>query len=263
MPNDSVRLSDEESLLFTDIIVQLEDGTLANIEIQKIGYLFPGQRAACYGADLLLRQYKRIRSTRKKDFRYKDIKDVYTIVFFEKSPKEFHDFPNTYCHFFEQKSDTGLQLDLLEKFIFVPLDIFLENIQNKKYKNDLDAWLSFLILDDPQDIISLMKEHPEFEPLYQHIYDMCQNVERMMGMFSEELRILDKNTVRYMVDQMQQELEKQEKDLKKQHEEIQEKNKMIDEKNKMINEKNKALDKQEIRIQELEALVQKLSAKDK
>ena len=117
LPNDSVRISDEESLLVTDIIVQLEDGTLANIEIQKIGYLFPGQRAACYGADLLLRQYKRVRSLRKKEFRYKDIKDVYVIVFFEKSPEEFHAFPDTYCHFFEQKSDTGLHLDLLEKFI--------------------------------------------------------------------------------------------------------------------------------------------------
>ncbi len=30
-------------------------------EMQKVGYLFPGQRSACYSADLLLRQYKRIR----------------------------------------------------------------------------------------------------------------------------------------------------------------------------------------------------------
>lgn len=28
---------------------------------QEVGYLFPGQRVACYSADLLLRQYKRVR----------------------------------------------------------------------------------------------------------------------------------------------------------------------------------------------------------
>ena len=47
LPNDSTRLSDESSLLITDIIVELEDGTLANIEVQKIGYAFPGARCAC------------------------------------------------------------------------------------------------------------------------------------------------------------------------------------------------------------------------
>ena len=62
LPNDSVRLTDEVSLIITDIVVCLEDGSLANIEIQKIGYAFPGQRVACYSADLLLRQYKRAKN---------------------------------------------------------------------------------------------------------------------------------------------------------------------------------------------------------
>ena len=138
LPNDSVRISDEGTLLITDIIVELEDGTIANIEMQRIGYLFPGQRSACYGADLLLRQYKRVRSERKEKFGYRDIKDVYVIVFFEKSTKEFHEFQNTYFHCFEQKSNTGLELELLEKFIFIPLDIFKKSVQNKE-KNKLDV----------------------------------------------------------------------------------------------------------------------------
>lgn len=36
LPNDSTRIADENSLLLTDIIVELEDGTIANVEIQKI-----------------------------------------------------------------------------------------------------------------------------------------------------------------------------------------------------------------------------------
>ena len=46
LPNDSTRISDEGSLLITDIVVELEDGALANVEIQKIGYGFPGERSA-------------------------------------------------------------------------------------------------------------------------------------------------------------------------------------------------------------------------
>ena len=42
LPGDSTRIADESSLLITDIVVQMEDGSLGNIEVQKIGYLFPG-----------------------------------------------------------------------------------------------------------------------------------------------------------------------------------------------------------------------------
>ncbi|MFR0987474.1 MAG: PD-(D/E)XK nuclease family transposase, partial [Frisingicoccus sp.] len=58
LPNESTRLTDESSLLIMDIVVEFESGGIANVEVQKIGYLFPGQRSACYSADLLLRQYK-------------------------------------------------------------------------------------------------------------------------------------------------------------------------------------------------------------
>ena len=61
LPNDNTRLTDEYTLLITDIVVEDEDGNIINVEVQKIGYAFPGQRAACYSADLLLRQYKRVR----------------------------------------------------------------------------------------------------------------------------------------------------------------------------------------------------------
>lgn len=68
LPGDSSRIAEESSLLIMDILIQLEDGSLANLEVQKIGYAFPGQRCACYSADLLLRQYKRVRSEKKKAF---------------------------------------------------------------------------------------------------------------------------------------------------------------------------------------------------
>ena len=53
LPGDSTRLADEQSLLIMDILVELADTSLANVEVQKIGYRFPGQRSACYSSDLL------------------------------------------------------------------------------------------------------------------------------------------------------------------------------------------------------------------
>ena len=130
LPNDGTRLADESTLLITDMVVQLEDGSIANLEIQKIGYYFPGERSACYSADLLLRQYKRVRGIKGKRFSYRDIKQVYTIVLFEKSPTEFQKFSNNYIHRFMQKSDTGVNINLLQEYLFITLDIFKKNQQN-------------------------------------------------------------------------------------------------------------------------------------
>ena len=203
LPNESVRIADETSLIITDIVVELEDGSIANVEIQKIGYKFPGERAACYSADLLLRQYKRVRGKEGKKFTYRSIKPVYTIVLFEQSPSEFREFPNNYLHHVEPVSDTGIELELLQKYIFIPLDIFKKKRQNEVINNRLDAWLTFLCRDEPEYIIQLITRYPEFKPLYETIYQMCENVEKVMEMFSKELQLLDQNTVQYMIDEMQ------------------------------------------------------------
>ena len=55
LPGDSTRLADEQSLLIMDILVRFDDGSYCNVEVQKIGYAFPGERCACYSSDLLLR----------------------------------------------------------------------------------------------------------------------------------------------------------------------------------------------------------------
>ena len=215
LPTDSVRLSDESSLLIMDIVVELEDGSIANVEMQKIGYLFPGQRSACYSADLLLRQYKRVRSEKKKQFSYKDIKNVYTIVLFERSPKDFQKYTDEYYYFFEQKSDTGLDMELLQKYLFIPLDIFRKNKQNKTVNSKRDAWLALFSYDKPEDMLHLIMQYPEFQDIYKEAYGICRNIERVMEMFSEELYELDRNTVQYMIDEMQDTIDIQREELEK------------------------------------------------
>ena len=230
LPGDSTRLADEQSLLIMDILVELADTSLANVEVQKIGYSFPGQRSACYSSDLLLRQYKRVKGEKKKAFSYKDIKSVYTIVFFETSIKEFHEYPQNYIHKFKQQSDTGLELELLQKYVFIPLDIFRgiyhndgksngKNSANRCW-NKTEAWLTFLSTDEPEIIIELISQYPEFKEMYEEIYVMCQNVEKVMEMFSKELIQLDRNTVQYMIDEMQDTIDVQKEELEAKQETI-------------------------------------------
>ena len=165
IPTDSTRLANESVLLAMDIVVELGDGSIANVEMQRIGYLFPGQRSACYSADLLLRQYKRLRGSRE-NFRYRDIRNVYTIVLFEKSPQAFHAYPETCCHFFEQKSDSGLTMELVQKYLFIPLDIFMRNPHNRDRRSRKDAWLTLFSSDDPDTIVELLEDYPEFKDIY-------------------------------------------------------------------------------------------------
>ena len=211
LPNESAKIAAESSLLIMDIVVQFEDGSIANVEIQKVGYLFSGQRSACYSSDLLLRQYKRVRLELGKSFTYKEIKKVYTIVLFEKSNAAFTKFSKEqYIHRFEQKSDTGVEMDLLQEYTFICLDIFNDTIHNegRKIESRLEEWLVFLSQDDPDMIINLLNCNPELKKIYEEVYTICLNMERMMSMFSKELEILDRNTVKLMVDEMIEEYTK-------------------------------------------------------
>ncbi len=209
-----------EIVILTDIVVGLEDGMIANVEVQKVGYLFLGERSSCYSADMLLRQYKRVRAIKNTEFSYKDVKPVYTIVFMEKSPEIFHQFPSHYIHQFWNKSDTGLELNLLQNYIFIPIDIFLTKLHNKGIENELDAWLTFLGNDDVDYIDKLIFKYPHFKPMYEQLYDMCRNVEGVMQMFSEELKIMDRNTVKLMIDVYQEKVERQNKTIEQQNAEI-------------------------------------------
>ena len=213
LPNDTVRIADESSLVIMDIVIEMEDHSIANVEVQKIGYLFAGQRSACYSADLLLRQYKRVKGEKGKTFSYRDIKKVYTIVLYEKSPREFKDFPKNYIHRFSQKSDTGVEMELLQEYVYIPLDVFRDIVHNKGIRNKLEAWLEFLSTDSPEEIAELVEAYPGFRKLYAEVYGLCLNVERVMGMFSKELQELDRNTVQYMIDEMQEEIDEQRRKL--------------------------------------------------
>lgn len=67
----------------------------------------------------------------------------------------------------------------------------------------------FFSSEDPERIIELIDKYPMFRELYDDIYELCRNMEKVMGMFSKELRELDRNTVQYMIDEMQETIDAQ------------------------------------------------------
>ena len=82
----------------------------------------------------------------------------------------------------------------------------------------------------------MITEYPEFKAMYEHVYNMCRNVEDVMGIFSEELKILDRNTVKYMVDEMQETIDEQKKQLETSAETIDEQKKQLKTKQSKIDE---------------------------
>lgn len=116
----------------------------------------------------------------------------------------------------------------------IALDIFQEIVHNKGVRSKLDAWLVFFSTDEPSRIAELLEGYPEFRNLYGEIYELCRNVEKVMEMFSKELQELDRNTVQYMIDEMQEEIDEQKKKLDEKDSVLSEQKKQLDEKDKEI-----------------------------
>lgn len=55
-------------------------------------------------------------------------------------------------------------------------------------------------------ILELCRDNPDFRRIYKEFYQICRNGERMMEMFAEELEIMDRNTVKLMIDELEEEL---------------------------------------------------------
>lgn len=76
-------------------------------------------------------------------------------------------------------------------------------------------------MDEPETIVKLITEYPQFKKYYEEIYQLCLNTEKVMNMFSKELQELDRNTVQYMIDEMQDVIDSQKetiKNMQKDHE---------------------------------------------
>lgn len=149
----------------------------------------------------------------------------------------------------------------------VPLDNFRGILHNKGIKDKLDAWLTFLSVDEPEMIVKLIREYPQFKKYYEEIYQLCRNTEKVMGMFSKELQELDRNTVQYMIDEMQDVIDAQKEDLNRrqnvideQKESLSRQQDTIDAQRKDINRQKSLIDTQKSELEKQRDLVSRREA---
>ena len=109
-----LQMAEKGSFVIMDVLTELENIGFADLEMQKVGYQFPLERSDCYGADIIMRQYNRLRSKMREQkregqpFDFRKLKPVFCIVLAEDSWREFHKWPEHYIHRRHMKFDTGI-----------------------------------------------------------------------------------------------------------------------------------------------------------
>ena len=84
----------------------------------------------------------------------------------------------------------------------------MESLVTNMESTNSNGWLALLSTDTVDRLDELISDYPWLEGI---VADMAGYLERpgeVIGMFSDALRILDENTVHYMIEQQKEELEK-------------------------------------------------------
>ena len=259
-------------MIIMDMVVMMTDGSIANIEIQKISYDFPAERISCYSADLVLRQYKMITGKNQEIKQeasmhgsskpsYKDMRKVHTIILFEDSNKSLiSDMDKAlYFHVGKTRFNTGVKIELLQDFVLVSLDTFRkyrysdiregrteitdydydssqynDELVSEKMKRDRLKFLSLFVAETPQEIDRLIEIFPDLESVRQDINEYLERPREVLNMFSEALRILDRNTAELMVDRMKDEIDELKVQAEENRARLEEKDSQLEEKDAEI-----------------------------
>ena len=115
---------------------------------------------------------------------------------------------------------------MLQEFYLVALDVFRKNPYPKD-RSERTAWLSLLTTEDLEDAGKMIEEYPEYpwiREIYEEIAMLRQRPEEVLGMFSEALKILDQNTVTYMIEELEKELEVKAASIEEKNAQLKEKN---------------------------------------
>ena len=238
LPVTGTQMVDNGSFVIMDILVELLDHRIIDVEMQKVGYQFPAQRTSCYAADIIMRQYNRVRAAKGKSFSYRDIQQTCLFIFMEHSSREFLSATDQFLHHRDISYSSGICLPETVDITYISLDTFRSTVQN--IDTEVMAWLTFLSKDDPESVIALIERYPHFLSCYQDIAAFRQNPEELINMFSEALYILDKNTERLMVDELRAEVEARKSEneaLKSENQSLESKNQSLESKNQSLNEK--------------------------
>ncbi len=185
---------------------------------------------------------------------------MYTIIFYEKSIEVFKEYPEICTHHARMTCDSGLELNFLQEFYLIALDVFRKSEYSKHRdpKERQTGWLAFFCTEDAEEAEELCEIYPWLSELYAEMAEFGRKPEELMTMFSEMLREMDRNTIRYMVDDMKEQIEKGKVELAELNKTLVEKNEALAEKDEALAEKDEALaEKDEALAKKDEVLAEK------
>lgn len=235
--------------IILDLVVQFEDGSIGNVEIQRYDIDFPSKRAACYSADLVTRQYAVRKDEKKSETDYDQIQPVYTIIIFEKSPASFK-VSDQYHHHFEQHSNTGVELELLQYYEYICLDAFKK--EKPHVAGELEKWLHFLTISDMETMRRFLHEEPSFQDVYHCAIMMTRDRKELMEIMSD---FFEKEDIVASLNRTNESrIKRLEKELEKKNWELLE---LENTKNSELTAKDSQLREQEMLIKELKRQLKK------
>ena len=120
---------------------------------------------------------------------------------------------------------------------FKKSEYYLSNDKGNNKRTDVNSWLSLLVTDDIEKIDRNIEKYPWLEEIYIEMAEYLVKPEEVFDMYSEALRILDENTVKYMVD----ELKDENKELRGENTELKGKNIQLEGKNTQLEGENTEL----------------------
>ena len=111
---------------------------------------------------------------------------------------------------------------------------YSEKQATEKMKLDRLKYLSLFVAETPEEIEQLIRIFPDLESVRLDINEYLERPKEVLSMFSEALRILDRNTAELMVDRMKDEIDELKVQAEENRARLEEKDSQLEEKDAEI-----------------------------
>ena len=264
LKNERVRSSIHSKGKILDVVVEFEDGTIADVEIQRRGLNMPPKRSCMYSSDLVVRQYAAYEDEKLSDVDYSRVHPVHMIVIMEDSLDSLQDIGSC-IHHFSQKSDTGIEsgedFELLQYYHFICLDVFQK--ERPHLAKSLESWLDFLTIRSVEKMMKFLANNPDFSEIYGKAKNMMYDREALLMMLQsifdhEDIAGSINRTNESMIKILEKKVQEKDTIISMQSDSLQEKDSMLQEKDSMLQEKDSMLQEKDSRLQEKDILIEQL-----
>ena len=142
----------------------------------------------------------------------------------------------------------------------ISLDVFSQNKYPMDKNNRVTAWLSLLATRNVDDLTEILAVYPWLEAIYQDMASYLHKPEEVLTMFSDALKILDHNTVQYMIDEMQNTIDDQKAQLSDAHSQLADKDSQLADKDSQLTNMHSQLADKDSLLAGKDSLINNLAA---